>query len=168
MSHIDGYLLLVAAIVILAIGLLYLGFIRAAPEPGSPGYLFWSFMRGRNRGGFLFVAGILLPLAVFAAWQAARVESLVGELVEPYPNASETVWVPDIDGDVGAATYLVKTHDSVEDVVAFYSIAENRSGWNAVSEADAMLQLTREDQTLFIMVSRDLRETTIAYVLSTD
>lgn len=168
MGHLDGYLVLLVVIVVLVVGLFYLGFIMPAPEPGSPGYLFWSFMRGRNRGGFLFGLAILLPLAIFALWQASRVESQVAEIVQPYPNLTETIWVPDVDGDANSDTYLIKTEDSVGDVLAFYAIPEHRRGWQNVAETEGMLQLQRDGQTLFIVATSELQETTVAYLLSAD
>ena len=63
---------------------------------------------------------------------------------------------------------LIKTEDSVGDVLAFYTTPEHRSGWRTVAETDGMLQLQREGQTLFIVATRELQETTVAYLLSAD
>ena len=165
MALLDGYGWLLAISVALAGLTFYLGFLSRQPDPGSPGYLFWAFIRGRNIGGSIFVVAVLVPISAWLVWQAGRVEAHVSELITPYPNASQPIVVPDVDGDPNARQYLVTTGDPAELVIAFYAEPVNHAGWEMVESTAALIHLERAGQALFLVATENLTGTTIAYLV---
>lgn len=164
----SGYLWLLAGLLALSVWLFYSSVLRPPAAPGEPGAAFWRWIRWRNQVGLALLVLVVVPLAAFALWRAGRVQSEVGQLVEPYPNATAAVYVPDLDADDSSRDYLVETDDPASSVVAFYTAPEHREGWELVASGDTMVHLERPGQRLFVVVTEQLDTTTIGYLVSSE
>lgn len=165
MAAYASYLWLVLLVVGLAALVLYLGFLSRPPRPSEPGHLFFSYLRGRNKGAFLFVMVVLLPLVVFGAWRASRIVPDIAELIAPYPNVREVTWVARVDE---TRSFLIETDDPAGAVLAFHADPVNRPGWTLVHRDALTLRLERDDETLLIVAGTAHIGTRVLYRLGTN
>lgn len=129
----------------------------------APGVPRWRFV-----GGFL----VFLALSAVIASVALQENKAAGELstyIDPYPSATEAIWVPPVLGEK-SRTWILKTADSPEAVLQFHRDPSHLRGWSIREDGGGNLFLRKGSQCLNIMVAQNagpptVQETTILYTL---